>query len=61
MEKPVEKFFYRYKSPITNKLLQMKIGTFPTLSLADTRVRLQALKEIRREGRFPASEFKDIK
>ena len=39
----------------------MKIGTFPTLSLADARVRLQALKEIRREGRFPASEFKDIK
>ena len=51
-------FFYRYKSPVTEKLTQVKIGTFPNLSLADARVKLQDLKEIRREGRCPSNESK---
>lgn len=54
-------FFYRYKSPITKKLTQLKIGSFPSLSLADARVKLQELKQARREGRCPASELQIAK
>jgi integrase len=54
-------FFYRYKSPVTNKLCQIKIGRFPSTSLADARVELQVLKNIRQDGRCPASEQKQAK
>ncbi|MBA6390453.1 tyrosine-type recombinase/integrase [Colwellia sp. BRX10-3] len=54
-------FCYRYKSPITNKLCQIKIGRFPSISLADARVKLQELKVIRNDGRCPASEQKIAK
>ncbi|PKI12784.1 tyrosine-type recombinase/integrase [Colwellia sp. 12G3] len=54
-------FFYRYKSPITNKLCQIKIGRFPSTSLAEARVKLQELKVIRTDGRCPASEQKKAK
>jgi hypothetical protein len=27
-------FFYRYKSPLTGKLVQMKLGSFPVMSLS---------------------------
>ncbi|MCW8196732.1 tyrosine-type recombinase/integrase [Proteobacteria bacterium 005FR1] len=52
-------FFYRYRSPHTDKLVQTPIGYFPTTSLAEARVRLQELKSIRREGRCPATELKE--
>ena len=32
----VKTFFYRYTSPITSKLVQVKIGKFPETSLAET-------------------------
>jgi len=51
-------FFYRYKSPLTGKLVQIKIGNYPTVKLANARLQLQELKEIRRSGRCPASELK---
>jgi len=51
-------FFYRYKSPITKKLVQVNIGRFPALTLAEARVRLQELKNMRGEGRCPATELK---
>jgi integrase len=54
-------FFYRYKSPITNKLCQIKIGRFPSLSLAEARVKLQELKVVRRGDRCPATERKKAK
>lgn len=54
-------FFYRYKSPITNKLCQIKIGGFPSTSLAEARVKLQELKVIRTDGRCPTSEQKKAK
>jgi len=54
-------FFYRYKSPLTNKLRQIKIGRFPSTSLAEARVELQALKTIRQDGHCPASEQKQAK
>ncbi len=54
----VKTFFYRYKSPLTDKILQVKIGHFPNISLAQARAELQALKQIRNEGRCPSSEQK---
>ncbi|MFT6989639.1 MAG: integrase [Paraglaciecola sp.] len=54
-------FFYRYKSPITNKLCQIKIGRFSSISLAEARVKLQEYKAIRNDGRCPASEQKQAK
>lgn len=51
-------FFYRYRSPITKKLVQMKLGHFPTMSLAEARIKLQEFRTIRNLGRCPASELK---
>jgi len=52
-------FFYRYKSPLTGKLVQMKLGSFPSMSLSDARQKLEQLKSIRNSGRCPASEKRD--
>jgi integrase len=52
-------FFYRYKSPLTGKLVQMRIGHFPETSLSIARERLQELKQIRRQGRCPATEARE--
>ncbi|MGE4988172.1 tyrosine-type recombinase/integrase [Yersinia enterocolitica] len=57
----IKTFFYRYTSPVTNKLSQVKIGSFPQTSLAMARMKLQELKLIRSEGRCPASELKNEK
>ncbi|HXK56713.1 MAG TPA: tyrosine-type recombinase/integrase [Gammaproteobacteria bacterium] len=54
-------FFYRYTSPITSKLVQVKIGNFPETSLAEARLKLQELKQVRRQGRCLASEAKEEK
>ncbi|MES9815726.1 MAG: integrase arm-type DNA-binding domain-containing protein [Candidatus Thiodiazotropha sp.] len=54
-------FFYRYTSPITSKLVQVKIGNFPETSLAEARLKLQELKQIRRQGRCLATEAKEEK
>ncbi|WP_244153128.1 Arm DNA-binding domain-containing protein [Rodentibacter genomosp. 1] len=54
-------FFYRYSSPITQKLTQVKIGSFPAVSLAEARKQLKELKHIRLAGRCPASELKKYK
>ncbi len=52
----VKTFFYRYTSPITEKLVQVKIGNFPETTLAEARLKLQGLKQIRRQGRCPRTE-----
>lgn len=52
-------FFYRYKSPVTQRLIQMALGAFPVMSLEQARIRLQELKLIRLQGRCPASEERD--
>jgi len=52
-------FFYRYKSPLTKKLVQMKLGSFPSMSLSDARQELEQLKSIRSSGRCPATEKRD--
>ena len=49
-------FFYRYTSPVTHKLAQIVIGHFPSISLADARLKLQDLKLARGDGRCPAAE-----
>ena len=56
----VKTFFYRYTSPITSKLVQVKIGNFPEVSLAEARLKLQELKQIRRQGRCPGSEVREL-
>ncbi|MBC3212418.1 tyrosine-type recombinase/integrase [Serratia fonticola] len=57
----IKTFFYRYISPVTNKLSQVKIGSFPQTTLAMARMRLQELKQIRNAGRCPATELKEEK
>lgn len=57
----VKSFFYRYTSPLTGKLTQVKIGNFPQTSLAVARLELNKLKLLRQEGRCPASELKQYK
>ncbi|KEY60169.1 site-specific recombinase XerD [Serratia sp. DD3] len=54
----VKTFFYRYTSPLSHKLTQVKIGHFPNISLAQARAQLQTLKQVKNEGRCPASELK---
>lgn len=54
-------FYYRYTSPVTGKLTQVHIGHFPSISLAEARVALQNLKNIRREKRCPASEAREAR
>jgi len=49
----VRTFFYRYRSPETEKLTQLKLGTYPNLSLALARVELARLKEMRAKGICP--------
>jgi integrase len=57
----VKTFFYRYTSPITSKLVQVKIGHFPDISLAKARLKLQELKQIRRQGLCPATQTREQK
>ena len=52
-------FFYRYKSPLTGRLMQMKLGTFSVMSLSDARHKLELFKAIRKSGRCPATERKE--
>ncbi|MFQ2424596.1 tyrosine-type recombinase/integrase [Aeromonas caviae] len=49
-------FFYRYTSPVTNKLIQISLGVFPAVSLEQARIKLRELKLIRQQGRCPATE-----
>ncbi|WP_283126381.1 Arm DNA-binding domain-containing protein [Providencia stuartii] len=57
----IKTFFYRYSSPVTHKLVQLKIGNFPQTSLSEARVKLQALKQLRQLGRCLATEMKEEK
>nr|WP_314523608.1 tyrosine-type recombinase/integrase [uncultured Lelliottia sp.] len=57
----VKSFFYRYTSPLTGKLVQVKIGNFPQITLAVARTKLHELKLIRQDGRCPATELKQQK
>lgn len=52
----VKTFIYRYRSPETEKLTQIKIGRYPQVSLAEARVALQGLKDLRKEGVCPKAK-----
>lgn len=54
--KGTKSFFYRFKSPETEKLTQIKIGRFPQTSLAEARVQLLGLKALRAKGVCPKGE-----
>lgn len=47
-------FIYRFRSPIDGKLTQVSLGHFPSLTLAEARVELHKLKELRKSGMCPA-------
>lgn len=49
-------FFYRYKSPETELLTQVKIGNYPEVSLAEARVILSELKILRKSGVCPKAQ-----
>ena len=49
-------FFYRYKSPESQKLTQIKIGTYPDLSLSEARIKLKELKGVRKSGLCPKAQ-----
>lgn len=53
----VRTFFYRYRSPETEKLTQLKLGVYPGLTLAQARVELARLKELRGTGICPKAEL----
>ncbi|MCK9503290.1 MAG: tyrosine-type recombinase/integrase [Porticoccaceae bacterium] len=53
-------FVYRYKSPETGKLTQVKIGRYPQVTLAEARVELQRLKGLRGQGVCPRAEQQRI-
>ena len=57
----IKTFIYRYSSPVTHKLVQLKIGNFPQISLSEPRVKLQELKQLRQLGRCPVTELKEEK
>jgi integrase len=59
--KGIKTFVYRYRSSITGKLMQISLGHYPTVSLAEARVKVQELKIIRADGRCPATEARAIK
>ena len=52
---------YRYKSPVDEKLRQIKIGSWPTTSLHVAAVEWERLRKIREDGRDPALEAKQVK
>lgn len=49
-------FTYRYRSPESGKLKQIKIGSYPETSLADARKKLTDLKAKRGNGICPATQ-----
>lgn len=51
-------FVYRYRSEERKKYRRLKIGTWPDLSLADARKRVQELKQQRIEGEDPVIQIK---
>ena len=49
-------FTYRYRSPETGKLVQVKIGNFPGVKLAEARLEVSRMKELRAKGICPKAE-----
>ncbi|QIL72890.1 integrase family protein [Diaphorobacter sp. HDW4B] len=52
---------YRYRSPVDQKLRQIKIGTWPAKSPAQAAARWQELRDQRESGRDPAVEKRSSK
>ena len=55
----VRTFVYRYRSPIDDKLKQFKIGSYPQISLASARLKLEELKALRATGTCPVQAKKE--
>jgi len=52
----VRAFIYRYKSPETGKLTQVKLGNYPAMTLTEARMKLAELKALRASGVCPKAE-----
>ena len=50
-------FIYRYRSPETGRLTQIRLGSYPRMSLAQARVALHRHKELRASGVCPKAEM----
>ncbi|WP_210447678.1 tyrosine-type recombinase/integrase [Vibrio crassostreae] len=51
-------FTYRYRSPESDgKLVQIKLGTFPDMSLEQARIKLREMKAIRERGICPKADL----
>ena len=51
-------FTYRYRSPESGgKLVQIKLGTFPDMSLEQARIKLREMKAIRERGICPKADL----
>jgi integrase len=55
----VKTFIYRYRSPINNKIKQHKIGSYPQVTLAMARLKLEELKALRATGVCPVQAKKE--
>ncbi|MDW3136311.1 tyrosine-type recombinase/integrase [Vibrio sp. 1288] len=54
-------FTYRYRSPELNgKLVQIKLGIFPNISLEEARIKLRELKRLRDSGVCPKSHLERL-
>ena len=60
-ESGVRTFIYRYRSPETGKLVQLKLGHYPGLKLAEARMQVVRMKELQRAGVCPkARQERDL-
>lgn len=49
-------WIYRYKSPVDQRMRQVKIGTWPEMSAARAEVEWEKLRDMRASGRDPAAD-----
>lgn len=52
-------WIYRFKSPVDQRMRQIKIGTWPKMSLAAATAEWEKLRDVRAAGRDPANERRD--
>jgi len=54
----IKTFFYRYRSPLENRVKRVTIGIYGEITLSEARVELAKLKIQRKAGKCPATELK---
>lgn len=54
-------WIYRYKSPVDQRMRQVKIGTWPEMSAARAEVEWEKLRDARADGRDPAADRRAVR